>query len=199
MNAGHVYGADVFTPKGMTQATLEGRRQAHALLQFYRKYIPGFENAWIPTTGSELSLRESGRVVGEYMVNFDDKTEYRKFPDSIMRFDGGAVSDVHASSASPEAYKAYVKLYADRDSVRRDDWAQLPYRSLLPKKTDNLLVAGRCISADRKTLGQIRLQSYCLMMGQAAGTAAALAPGGNVKKVDVPALQQTLQAAGMEV
>ena len=199
MNAGHVYGADVFTPKGMTQATLEGRRQAHALLQFYRKYIPGFENAWIPTTGSELSLRESGRVVGEYMVNFDDKTEYRKFPDSIMRFDGGAVSDVHASSASPEAYKAYVKLYADRDSVRRDDWAQLPYRSLLPKKTDNLLVAGRCISADRKTLGQIRLQSYCLMMGQAAGTAAALAPGGNVKNVDVPALQQTLQAAGMEV
>ena len=201
MNAGHVYGADVFTPKGMTQAALEGRRQAHALLRFYRKYIPGFENAWIPTTGSELSLRESGRVVGEYMIVFEDKSEYRKFPDSIMRFDGGAVSDVHSSSASPEAYKAYVKLYAQRESVRRDDWAQLPYRCLLPKKNSNLLVAGRCISADRKTLGQIRLQSYCLMMGQAAGVAAAMAADcdGNAKNVDVAALQQKLRSQGVEV
>lgn len=199
MNAGHVYGADVFTPKGMTQATLEGRRQAHALLRFYRRYIPGFENAWIPTTGSELALRESGRVVGEYMIRFEDKSEYRKFPDSIMRFDGGAVSDVHASSASPEAYKAYVKLYGGRESVRRDDWAQLPYRCLLPKKNSNLLVAGRCISADRKTLGQIRLQSYCMMMGQAAGVAAALAEEGNVKNVNVALLQQRLKQLGVEV
>ena len=183
----------------MTQATLEGRRQAHALLRFYRKYIPGFENAWIPATGSELALRESGRVVGEYLIRFADKSEYRKFPDSIMRFDGGAVSDVHASSASPEAYKAYVKLYGCRENVRRDDWAQLPYRCLLPKKNSNLLVAGRCVSADRKTLGQIRLQSYCMMMGQAAGIAAAMAEEGNVKNVNVTQLQKRLQQLGVEV
>lgn len=199
MNAGHVYGADVFSPKGLTEATLEGRRQAHALLQFYRKYIPGFENACMPASG-ELSLREAGRVVGEYIITFDDKTNYRKFNDCIMRFDGGAVSDVHSSSADPAAYKAYVELYSQRESVRRDDWAELPYRSLQPKKTDNLLVAGRCISADRKTLGQIRLQSYCLMMGQAAGLAAALASkaDGNVKKVDVAVLQQMLKQDGVE-
>ena len=64
MNAGHVYGADVFTPKGLTEATLEGRRQANALLKFYRTYIPGFENARITNTG-DLALRESGRVVCE--------------------------------------------------------------------------------------------------------------------------------------
>ena len=199
VNAGHVYGADVFSPEGMTAATLEGRRQASALLQFYRKYIPGFENARMPATG-DLSLRENGRVVGEYIINFDDKSNYRKFDDCIMRFDGGAVSDVHASSASPEAYKAYVKLYSQRESVRKDDWAELPYRSLQPKNTENLLVAGRCISADRKTLGQIRLQGYCAMMGQAAGLAAALALGcgGNVKKVDVTALQALLKENGVE-
>ena len=199
VNAGHVYGADVFTPEGLTAATMEGRQQAHALLQFYRKYIPGFENARMTASG-DLSLRESGRVVGEYMVNFDDKSSYRKFADCVMRFDGGAVSDVHASSASPEAYKAYVKLYSQRESVRRDDWAELPYRSLQPKNTENLLVAGRCISADRKTLGQIRLQSYCAMMGQAAGLAAALAAeaDGNVKKVNVAALQALLKKAGVE-
>lgn len=199
MNAGHVYGADVFSPKGLTEATLEGRRQAHALLQFYRKYIPGFENARMPASG-ELSLREAGRVAGEYIITFDDKTNYRKFDDCIMRFDGGAVSDVHSSSADPAAYQAYVELYSRRESVRRDDWAELPYRSLQPKKTNNLLVAGRCISADRKTLGQIRLQSYCLMMGQAAGLAAALASkaDGNVKKVDVAVLQQMLKQDGVE-
>jgi len=199
MNAGHVYGADVFTPKGLTQATLEGRQQAYMLQQFYRKYIPGFENARMYASG-DLSLRESGRVVGEYIITFEDKSNYRKFSDCIMRFDGGAVSDVHASSSDPAAYKAYVKLYSQRESVRRDDWAELPYRCLQPKNTDNLLVAGRCISADRKTLGQIRLQSYCLMMGQAAGMAAYLATkeDGNVKKVDVAALQQMLKRAGVE-
>lgn len=199
MNAGHVYGADVFTPKGLTEATLEGRRQAAELLRFYRAYIPGFENARMVNTGV-LALRESGRVDCEYMVTFEDKTQYRKFPDSIMRFDGGAVSDVHASSGSPEAYKAYVKLYAARESVRRDDWADLPYRSLLPKKNGNLLVAGRCAGADRKAMGQIRLQSYCAAMGQAAGVAAAMAADdGNVKSLDVAALQQKLRGAGVEV
>ena len=200
MNAGHVYGAHVFSPKGLTEAAMEGRRQANDLLRFYRTYVPGFENARLVNTG-ELALRESGRVDSEYMVNFEDKAQYRKFPDSIMRFDGGAVSDVHASSGSPEAYKAYVKLYADRESVRRDDWADLPYRSLLPKQNSNLLVAGRCAGADRKTMGQIRLQSYCAAMGQAAGTAAAMAASrdGNVKTLDVSALQQKLRSAGVEV
>ena len=197
VNAGHVYGADVFTPEGVTAATQEGRRQADALLRFYRKYVPGFENARMPASG-ELAFRECGRVVGEYIINFDDKTEYRKFNDAIMRFDGGAVSDVHASSASPEAYKSYLVLFSQREAVRRDDWAELPYRCLLPKKTDNLLVAGRCISADRKTLGQIRLQGYCAAMGQAAGLAAALATDGKVKKISASALQSLLKQSGVE-
>jgi len=198
MNAGHVYGADVFTPKGLTAATLEGRRQANALLKFYKTYIPGFENATLTNTG-ELALRESGRVVCEYMVTFEDKTNYQKFSDGIMRFDGGAVSDVHASSGSPEAYRAYVKLYADRENVRRDDWAELPYRCLLPKQNSNLLVAGRCAGADRRAMGQIRLQSYCASMGQVAGVAAAMAEHGNVKTLDVLALQRRLRTLGVEV
>lgn len=138
MNTGHEYGADVFTARGMTQATLEGRRQAHRLLRFYRAYIPGFENARIPTTGSELALRESGRVEGEYTVTFEDKSAYRKFSDSVMRF-------------------------------------------------------------DRKTLGQIRLQSYCMMMGQATGIAAALSENGVVKHLDVKMLQHRLAQLGVEV
>jgi hypothetical protein len=134
------------------------------------------------------------------VVTFDDKSNYAKFDDAIMRFDGGAVSDVHSSSADPEAYKSYLALYRDRDKVKEEDYATLPYRSLLPKNTANLLVAGRCVSADRKTLGQIRLMGYCFMMGEAAGTAAALAvhtTDGAADAVDVATLQAQLKENGV--
>ena len=200
MNAGHVYGACVTEPEGITKATLEGRKMADEYQQFYRRYIQGFENAHVTATGAVLALRESRRLLGRYVTTFDDKSNYAKFEDGIMRFDGGAVSDVHASSADPAAYKAYSDLYKDRDKVRQDDWAELPYRSLLPQNTANLLVAGRCVSADRKVLGQIRLMSYCFMMGEAAGTAAALAAkttDGCAGEIDVKALQALLFEKGV--
>lgn len=200
MNAGHVYGAAVTQAQGMTEATLQGRKIAEEYQQFYRRYIPGFENAFITSTGAVLALRESRRVVGRYVTTFEDKSNYAKFDDAIMRFDGGAVSDVHASSADPAAYKAYVELYKDREKVRTDDWAELPYRSLLPKGSCNLLVAGRCVSADRKVLGQIRLMSYCFMMDEAAGTAAALAvqtAQGRADAIDVHVLQEKLRENGV--
>lgn len=200
MNAGHVYGACVTEPEGMTKATLEGRKMAEEYQQFYRRYIPGFENAHVTSTGAVLSLRESRRLVGRYVTTFDDKSNYAKFDDAVMRFDGGAVSDVHASSADPAAYKAYSDLYKDRDKVRQDDWAELPYRSLLPKNTANLLVAGRCVSADRKVLGQIRLMSYCFMMGEVTGMAAALAvktTDGRADSIHVRTLQEMLKENGV--
>jgi hypothetical protein len=175
MNVGHVYGADCSTSRGMTEAVVRGRRMAFEYNNFYRKYIPGFENAYMTNTGSILALRETGRVTGLYETTFEDKSNYVKFPDAVMRFDGGAVSDVHAASASKEAYQAYVDLYAKREQVRSDDYATLPYRSIITPGTNNLLLAGRCVSADRKVLGQIRLMSYCFMMGEAAGVAASIA------------------------
>lgn len=199
MNAGHVYGAALGTAEGLTEATVRGRRQAEEFQQFYRQYVPGFEKAYMASSGT-LAIRESRRLVGQYVVTFDDKSNYAKFDDAVMRFDGGAVSDVHASSSSPAAYKAYLDLYRDRDKVRADDWATLPYRCLLPKQTSNLLVAGRCVSADRKTLGQIRLMSYCFMMGEAAGIAAAMAVGttdGVAADIDVSALQAQLKENGV--
>lgn len=199
MNAGHIYGASLSSAEGLTEATLKGRQMAEEFQQFYRRYVPGFEGAYVTATGT-LALRESRRLVGRYVVTFDDKSNYAKFDDAIMRFDGGAVSDVHSSSADPEAYKSYLALYRDRDKVKEVDYATLPYRSLLPKNTANLLVAGRCVSADRKTLGQIRLMGYCFMMGEAAGTAAALAvhtTDGAADAVDVATLQAQLKENGV--
>lgn len=201
MNAGHIYGADCLEPEGLTKATIEGRKMAAEYLNFYRKYIPGFEKAYMTNTCSYLGLRETRRIRGKYMTTFADKAAYRKFHDVIMRFDGGAVSDVHASSADKKAYETYYRLFtAARNTVREDDWAELPYRSLLPMKTKNMLIAGRCLSADREVQGQLRIMGYCFMMGQAAGTAAALSIKENCLPgdVDVTALQAQLLRDGVE-
>jgi len=200
MNAGHVYGAECLSPQGLTAATVKGRKMAEEYLQFYRRYIPGFENAYMTNTCSTLGLRETRRVIGKYVTTFDDKVNYRKFEDAIMRYDGGAVSDVHASSSNKKAYDAYYALFSNREHLREEDWATLPYRSLLPQTVSNMLIAGRCVSADRKVQGQIRIMGYCYMMGQAAGTAAALAVQGNVlpRDLDVSVLQKELKKDGVE-
>lgn len=200
MNAGHVYGADCLSPEGLTDATVKGRKMAAEYLNFYRKYIPGFENAYLTNTGSYLGLRETRRVVGKYVTTFEDKSAYRKFEDAIMRFDGGAVSDVHASSPGKKAYQNYYNLFSKREGLKEDDFATLPYRSLLPQNTKNMLIAGRCVSADRKVQGQIRIMGYCFMMGEAAGLAAALAVRENKLpgEIDVTRLQAQLKANGVE-
>lgn len=200
MNAGHVYGARCADAEGLTAATVQGRKMAAEYFAFYRRYIPGFENAYMTHTGNVLGLRESRRVIGKYVTNFEDKANYVKFEDSIMRYDGGAVSDLHASSGDAEAYEAYLALFNNRKGLRENDWATLPYRSLLPQNTKNLIIAGRCISADRKVLGQIRIMGYCFMMGEAAGLAAALsiASGKHPDQIEVGQLQHELHKKGIE-
>lgn len=200
MNAGHVYGADCLSPEGLTDATVKGRKMAAEYLNFYRKYIPGFEKAYLTNTGSYLGLRETRRVMGKYVTTFEDKSTYRKFDDAVMRFDGGAVSDVHASSPDKKAYQSYYNLFSQREGLKEDDFATLPYRSLLPQNTKNMLLAGRCVSADRKVQGQIRIMGYCFMMGEAAGLAAALAVGENKLpgEIDVKTLQAELKKNGVE-
>ena len=201
MNAGHIYGAECISPKGLTEATIAGRKMAKEYLDFYRRYVPGFEHAYMTNTCSTLGLRETRRIRGRYITTFEDKASYRKFEDAVMRFDGGAVSDVHASSAAREAYDAYYKLFTAREGLREDDWAELPYRSLLADRTENLLLAGRCVSADRKTQGQLRIMGYCFMMGQASGTAAAVSvrSGELPGEIDMHTLQYQLEKDGMEI
>lgn len=198
VNAGHVYGADCLSSAGLTEATLEGRRLAHEYLKFYKKYIPGFENAYMTFTAATLGIRETRRLTGQYTVTFEDKSFYRKFDDVILRYEGGGESDLHASSPSKEAYMNYYKLFTQVKPLN-DDWADLPYRCILPQKTKNLLVAGRCLSADRKVQGRLRVMGYCLLMGQAAGNAAAICAesGIDCDKINIKSLQNALTEQGV--
>jgi hypothetical protein len=147
------------------------QKKAWDIAEFRRKKMPGYENCYLLETACQLGVRETRRVVGEYMLTLDDVQHQRKFPDVVCRsgafFHRGVSYDV-------------------------------PYRCLVPKRVDNLLVVGRCISVDTRAQECIRVIPPCLATGEAAGTAAALALKQDIppRRVDVRALQDKLRGAG---
>lgn len=168
VNTTHICGMDGTQAEDLTKAEIEGRRQVMALVKFFRKYIPGFENAYLLQTAAQVGVRETRRVKGEYVFNADDILAGSKFIDAIVR--SAYPVDIHSPMG-----KGYTR---DDESTPiappPGDWYEVPYRCLVPLEVDDLLVAGRCVSATHEAQGAIRIMPTCMAMGQAAGTAAAL-------------------------
>ena len=168
-------------------AEVEGRRQIVEFLRFLRDYAPGFENAYLLEIAPQVGLRETRRIVGDYRLTDDDVLSCASFPDTIGV--NGWMIENHVAGD--------VKfVFPDIPNVR--GYNQLPYRMLLPPRVDNLLVAGRCASMTHLGQSAARVSGACFVMGQAAGTAAALALAAGIapRDVDVPALQARLAADG---
>ena len=170
VNTTHIGGCDGTNSEDLTRAEIEGRRQAMALMKFFRKYIPGFENATLLQTATQVGVRETRRIVGEYVFNAEDVGDGRKFPDAVMR--SAYPVDVH--SPSGKGYKRVEEQSLKPGAPPPGDWYEVPYRCLVPRETDNLLVAGRCLSATHEGQGAVRIMPNCMALGQAAGVAAAL-------------------------
>ncbi|MCX6375643.1 MAG: FAD-dependent oxidoreductase [Armatimonadetes bacterium] len=170
VNTTHIGGCDGTSSEDLTKAEIEGRRQAWALMKFFRKYVPGFENAYLLQTATQVGIRESRRVVGEYVFNADDVADGRKFPDAVMR--SAYPVDVH--SPTGKGYKRVEESTGRSGAPPPGDWYEVPYRCLVPVEVDNLLVAGRCLSATHEGQGAVRIMPNCMALGQAAGVAAAL-------------------------
>ena len=132
-------------------------------------------------------------------ASYEDKISYRKFEDGVIRYDGGPASDLHASSNDMKAYLAYFNMFTDQNDIRCDDFALIPYRSFQAVKTKNLLVAGRCLSADRIVHARVRVMGYCMEMGQVTGTAAAMLKDRNgiTDDIDIKDLQDKLRLRGL--
>lgn len=171
---------------GLTHGEIEGRRQVIACLDFLRRRIPGFANAQLIQTGTQVGVRETRRIVGEAVLTGRDVVEGRTFPDSVAR--GAFPIDVH--SPSNEALH-YIKM-APGTSY------DIPYRCLLPQGVDGLIVAGRCLSADHEALASARISATAMALGQAAGTAAVLAVERNCvpREVPIDILQAWLEQDG---
>ncbi len=170
----------------LTAAEIEGRRQAFELSEWLIANIPGFEQATISRLACQVGVRETRRILGDYVMDEDDILAARKFEDAVAC--GVYGIDIH----DPKGGGATLK------QPPAGDFYQIPYRSLTAKGLDNLLVAGRPISATHEAHSALRVMPIAAALGDAAGVAAALAAKqeGEVRQVKVPELQAQLRALG---
>ena len=187
--ATHIDGSD---PESLTDGEIKSHECVLQIWRFLKAHVPGFENSVIINIASYLGVRESRRIMGEYVLNEDDVLSARKFPDGISR--GSFYMDVHDGQTKTPEYKASL-------SPPEGDFYEIPYRCLVPLDVDGLLVSGRCISSTRMANGSLRIQATCMNTGQAAGTAAALCVqrGIQPRELSGSELRQILIEQGMEL
>jgi len=176
----------------LTRATMEARAKVPKLLEFFRENYPGLENLELDFMGGMLGIRESRRVLGGYVFDAPDVLARRSFPDAIGH--GFWMVDVH----DPEGTGYTTWREKDRH-LKPGETYQIPYRMLVAREIDNLLVAGRCASATHQGMAALRIQTHCHLMGQAAGFAAAMSLEQGVPpgEIDVPKLQERLAQSGV--
>lgn len=162
LNMTRVLGKDATDPYQLSEAEIEGRKQANQAFKFLKKYIPGFENAVFISTGVQVGIRESRRIQGKYVLTAEDLLNSVDFEDAIAI--GGYPIDIH-NPAGNNTNSIHLKPGQSY---------KIPYRSLIPEEVRNLIVAGRCISVTHEAGAAIRVTPIAMAIGQAAGTAAAI-------------------------
>jgi len=185
-NTTRVVGKSPVSPEELSQAEFEGRRQAVELMALFRRAVPGFRNAFIQKMGMLMGVRESRRVMGEYVLQADDVMSARKFPDAV------ACSSYPIDIHNPAGTGTVIR------EVPEGDWYEIPYRSIVPLGLDNLVMASRSISATHEAHASLRVMPVVAAIGQAAGTAAALSAAGGTRPAEIDAreLRRILRASG---
>lgn len=166
---------------------IEGRRQIRSVFRFLRERVEQFANAYIVDIAPQIGIRETRRLVGEYQLTADDVLSLRSFVDTIGV--NGWPMEIHRAGQ--------MEIRWPLETQGRN-YYQLPYRMLLPRRVENLLVAGRCASMTHEGQSSARVSGPCFVMGQAAGTAAdlALRHGVGPRAIKVSALQEALERDG---
>ncbi|HVA33877.1 MAG TPA: FAD-dependent oxidoreductase [Candidatus Baltobacteraceae bacterium] len=189
VNMTRVVDIDPLDPVDLTRAEVEARLQVMQLVRFFRERVPGFENARIAATGTQVGIRESRRIVGRYTLTRDDVLQARTFDDAVAR--SAYPIDIH----NPSGKGTTTHRLPQGQSY------EIPYRCMVPVDREQLLVAGRCISTTHEALASTRLTPTVMTLGQAAGTAAALARKRRVLvgDVDPVELREALIADGVDL
>jgi hypothetical protein len=189
VNMTRVTNIDPLDPVDLSRAEVESRLQVMQLLRFFRERVPGFEHARLAATGTQVGIRESRRIEGRYTLSAQDVLEARTFDDAVAR--SAYPIDIHNPSGSGTTTH---RLPAGASY-------EIPYRCLVPVNREQLLVAGRCISTTHEALASTRLTPTVMTLGQAAGTAAALANECNVTvgDVDTDRLRSQLMSDGVDL
>lgn len=198
-NAGHIFDLDSTDPVAMSAAMIKGRKIAAAFRDALAEFAPeAFGNSYLVSTGPLMGIRESRRIIGDYVLSKDDFLARRSFPDEIGR--NCYYIDVHNKDAkSAKTHEDWLKMESDPTKHYKPGESHgIPYRCLVPKDLKNVLVAGRSISCDQVIQGSVRVMPNCLVMGEAAGIAAKFASDADsdVHKVNTDALRQKLREYG---
>lgn len=167
----------------LTKAELQAREQVFEIFEFMKKHAKGLENSFLMMTAPEIGVRESRMIVGDYVLTGDDCINCAKFEDAIAACNYSI--DIH----NPEGSGTYIHNFEP------GEFFTVPYRSLIPKTLENVLVVGRCISSDHVAQASYRTMGTVACIGQAAGTAMAQAIQGKktTREVNVKELQNELK------
>jgi hypothetical protein len=184
VNMTRVNGVNGTDPASLTHGEIDGRNQIIDIQKYLIGYVPGFENAYFLKTAPFLGIRETRRIQGHYTMTRDDIMTCRHFDDAI------AVASYPLDIHHPQGGGCTLEWCGDCYDI--------PYRSLIPQKIKNLIVAGRCISTTHEAMSAIRVMAPCMAMGEAAGRAAKMAirKGIQPADLDVKQLQQELLEHG---
>lgn len=189
VNFTRIQGRSAIDVTELSAAESEGRQQVREAIAFQRTYMPGCADAYLVQVAPHIGIRESRRILGDHVLTGEEILAGTHFPDAIAR--GIYLLDIHNPTevGRPSMLRMLDRPYS------------IPYRCLLPRGLDGLLVAGRCISGDATALASYRVQSHAMALGQAAGTAAALAAQRSITPRELPAteLRDALRTAGANV
>jgi glycine/D-amino acid oxidase-like deaminating enzyme len=180
-----VDGHDPTDPVSLTEAEIKGRRQVAEYVRFLVDRVPGYEDARLIALSAQIGVRETRRIHGDYRLTADDVLGARKFEDTVGQC-GAPIEDHHPGRDTKWVYVPDSGVY------------DIPYRCLIPQGLDNVLVAGRCLSATHDAHASCRSMAQTMAMGEAAGTAAALCleTDADFRRLNVPALQDRLVEGG---
>ena len=187
INATQANGYNTLTPEGILGAEYEIRGQINQIIDFLRKYIPGYRDCRLKGSGSALGVRETRRIMGDYIIS-DRDVETGARQEDVVVHNAWFLIDIHnpAGGGQAEGHSQPAIPY------------DIPYRSMLPAGLEGLLTCGRCISGTHRAHASYRIGGVCLATGQAAGTAAALAALSHAapRALDVRTVQEALAKQG---
>jgi hypothetical protein len=186
LNTTRIANVDATKTEELSQALTTLTEQVQTCIRFVQGNVLGFENAYLSGIAPRVGIRETRRIIGEYVLTGEDVMQGRKFENGIAK--GGHHVDIHGSGT--DQVRVPVKDGGSYD---------IPYGTLIPKGLENVLVGGRCFSSDREAHGSARVMGQTMAMGQAAGTAAAMCVACNwpdVRDVPVEGLRETLEQQG---
>ncbi len=188
-NTTRVVKLDPTDPLDVSQAEMQARAQVFEMLRFLQANTASCKDARVVSVATSIGVRESRKLRGEHILTVEELKACTRFPDAIAL--GNYDVDIHSPDGAGTSHHYFPA----------GQYYTIPYRCLLPKELDNLLVAGRCLSATHEAQASVRIMPICATTGQAAGMAAALAhsTGATPKTLDIAALQEKLRQAGAAI